>query len=67
MTVEPGNPVKSVAWKSSAEVWLERNPIASPLAVPSELRIIGMARMPRGNVVIEAKIRPRIAPRPAGK
>ena len=36
------------------------NPDARPIAKPAELRVVGMARMPRGNVSVESKIRPMI-------
>ena len=43
------------------------SPTARPLARPAELRVIGMARMPRGNVPVDSKIRPMIRARPADK
>jgi hypothetical protein len=51
----------------AAEVRLEMNPEAKPIAKPTELRVVGMARMPRGNVSVDSKIRPMIQARPADK
>jgi hypothetical protein len=52
---------------TAAEVRLEMAAEAKPLARGSELRVVGMARMPRGNVPVDSKIRPMIRPRPADK
>ena len=52
---------------AKAEVRLEMGAEAKPLAGPAELRVVGMARMPRGNVSIDSKQRPMIRPRPADK
>ena len=53
--------------ETKAEVRLEMGTQARPLAKPVELRVVGMARMPRGNVAVDSKIRPMIRPRPADK
>jgi hypothetical protein len=52
---------------AKAEVRLEMGPEAKPLARGTELRVVGMARMPRGNVAVDSKQRPMIRPRPADK
>ena len=52
---------------TSAEVRLEMNAEAKPISRATELRVVGMARMPRGNVSVDSKIRPMIQARPADK
>ena len=59
MTLGPG--------AKTAEVRLEMIPEARPIARPTELRVVGLARMPRGNVPVDSKIRPMIRARPADK
>ncbi len=52
---------------SKGEIRLEMNADARPIAGSAELRVVGMARMPRGNVPVDSKIRPMIRARPADK
>ncbi len=52
---------------TAVEVKLEMNSEAKPIAKPVALRVVGMARMPRGNVSVDSKIRPMIQARPADK
>jgi hypothetical protein len=52
---------------STVEIRLEMNPEARPIAKPTALRVVGMARMPRGNVSVESKIQPMIEARSADK
>jgi hypothetical protein len=65
--VKLAGPVTVATGKSEAEVRLEMSPTARPLAKPSEFRVIGIARMSRGNVPVDSKIRPMIRARPADK
>jgi hypothetical protein len=65
--VKAGKGITLATGMTKAEVKLEMNADAKPLAKPSEVRVVGMARMPRGNVSIDSKIRPMIQPRPADK
>ena len=64
--VKLAGPVTVLAGKSEAEVRLEMSPTAT-LAKPTEFRVIGIARMSRGNVAVDSKIRPIIQARPADK
>jgi hypothetical protein len=52
---------------TAAEARLEMNSDAKPIDKPVRLRVIGMARMPRGNVSVDSKIRPMIQARAADK
>jgi hypothetical protein len=65
--VKLAGPVTLLTGKSEVEVRLEMSPTAKPLAKPSDFRVIGIARMPRGNVPVDSKIRPMIQARPADK
>jgi hypothetical protein len=53
--------------KSSLEIRLEMENGTKPIERPVGLRVVGMARMPRGNVSVESKIRPMIEARLADK
>jgi hypothetical protein len=65
--VKAGKPITLTAGMAKAEFRLEMSAEAKPLANPVEVRVVGMARMPRGNVAVDSKIRPMIRPRPADK
>jgi hypothetical protein len=65
--VKPPRMMEIGPGSSSIEIKLEMNAEARPIAKPVELRVVGMARMPRGNVSVESKIRPMIEARPADK
>ena len=65
--VKPPKGITFGTGASSAEVRLEMNADAKPIAKSVELRVVGMARMPRGNVSVDSKIRPMIRARPADK
>ena len=54
------------AGMTAAEVRLEMDPEAKPIAKPAELRVVGMARMPRGNVAVESE-NPTDDPAPTGR
>jgi hypothetical protein len=65
--VRAGKGTTLVEGMTKAELRLEMNADARPLAKAVEVRVVGMARMPRGNVAVDSKIRPMIRPRPADK
>ncbi len=65
--VKAGKGITLAPGTAKAEVRLEMNADARPLAKPAEVRVVGMARMPRGNVAVDSKIRPMIRARPADK
>jgi hypothetical protein len=65
--VKPPKLIELASGVSMIDVRLEMNAEAKPIAKPTELRVVGMARMPRGNVSVESQIRPMIEPRLADK
>jgi hypothetical protein len=65
--VKAGKTITLAGGMAKAEIRLEMNADAKPLAKPAELRVVGMARMPRGNVAVDSKIRPMIRPRASEK
>ena len=52
---------------AKAEIRLEMGADARPLEAPKAVRVVGVARMPRGNVAVVSKQGPMIGPRAADK
>jgi hypothetical protein len=65
--VKLDQPVAISTGQTSAMLRLAMASTAKPMERPTELRVIGMARMPRGIVAVDSKIRPMIRARPAEK
>jgi hypothetical protein len=59
--VKVAEPVTLKEAESEAEIKLEMASTAKPLTKPTEIRIIAVARMPRGSVPVESKNRPMLA------
>jgi hypothetical protein len=65
--VKPPKNLELAPGKTTIQIRLEMNSETKPIEKPEELRVVGMARMPRGNVSVESQIRPMIEARPADK